>query len=64
MRTVSCSLVSHHLDVLLKKELVRFVGSKPARGGLEKFFASEVTDHAQVQRILADTEGDDISFRR
>jgi DNA-binding transcriptional ArsR family regulator len=64
MRTVSAQLVSHHLDVLRKKELTRFVGSKPARGGLEKFFVSEVADHAQVLRILADTEGDDVSFRR
>lgn len=64
MRTVSSQLVSHHLDVMLKKELVRFVGSKPVRGGLEKFFISEVTEHAQIRRILADTEGDDISFRR
>jgi DNA-binding transcriptional ArsR family regulator len=64
MRTVSSQLVSHHLDVLLKKELVRFVDSKPLRGGLEKFFVSEVREHAQVRRILADTEGDDISLRR
>lgn len=64
MRTVSSSLASHHLDALLKGELVRFVGSNPKRGGLEKFFVSEVADHAQVMRILADTEGADISFRR
>lgn len=64
MRTVSSKLVSHHLDVLRRKDLVRFVGSKPKRGGIEKFFLSEVAEHALVLRILADTEADDISFRR
>ncbi len=64
MRTVSSQLVSHHLDVLSKKELIRLVGRKPARGGVEKFFISEVAEHAQVRQILVDTEGDDISFRR
>jgi DNA-binding transcriptional ArsR family regulator len=64
MRTVSSQLVSHHLDFLLKKKLVKFIGHKPLRGGLEKFFASEVREHAQVRRILADTEGDDLPLRR
>lgn len=62
MRTVSSQLVTHHIDFLLKKRLVRFVGSKPVRGGLEKFFVSEVSEHAQVRQILAETEGDDTPF--
>jgi DNA-binding transcriptional ArsR family regulator len=64
MRTISSQLVSHHLDVLRKKELVTLAGSKPVRGGVEKFFVSAVTEHALVRRILEDTEDDDISFRR
>jgi hypothetical protein len=64
MRKASSNLVSHHVDVMWKKGILSFVRSEQVRGGIEKFFISEVAEHVRVGQILEDTEEDDISYRR
>lgn len=58
------SLLAYHLGVPTDNGAVRLVGERPKRGVKEKLFRSQVADHFQILRVLADTEDDDAHARR
>lgn len=55
----SLSGLSFHARVLCELQVTRCTRTRPARGALEHFYASNVSGNELVEAILVETEGDD-----
>lgn len=51
--------LSFHARVLCELQVTRCTRTRPVRGSLEHFYASNVSDNELVAAILVGTEGDD-----